>query len=329
MNALVTGGGGFIGSALAKELLKMGYGVTSFSRNDYPELRQIGISVKRGDISDPESVSQACEGIDIMFHVAAKAGVWGSYNDYFKTNVGGTENIINACRNKNVRWLVFTSSASVVFSGNEILGGDESIAYPRSPVSYYTATKSLAEQSVLRADSPSLKTIALRPHIVIGPGDNHLVPRLMERARNGKLIQVGDGRNLVDLSYIDNVIKAHICAAQAIMSKPDVSGKAYFISNGEPVLLWDVINEILKGTGMVPVSRSISKKNAYFLSILTESLYRALNIKKEPVLTRFLVQELSMSHWFRIDSAREFLDYIPDVTNQESINRLIASLQKH
>lgn len=329
MNALVTGGGGFIGSALARELLKSGYRVTSFSRKDYPELRQMGIAVKKGDISDPDSVSHACEGIDIVFHVAAKAGMWGTYKDYFKTNVIGTENIIRACRNKKIQWLVFTSSASVVFSGNEILGGDESIAYPRSPVSFYTATKAIAEQCVLRADSPSLKTIALRPHIVIGPGDNHLVPMLLNRARNGKLIRIGDGSNMVDLSYIDNVVNAHICASRAIMSRPDASGKAYFISNGEPVLLWNVINEIVRGAGITPVSRSITKNNAYFLSILIESVYRALNIRKEPALTRFLVQELSMSHWFRIDSARKFLDYRPDVTNQESINRLIASMQKH
>jgi nucleoside-diphosphate-sugar epimerase len=329
MNVLVTGGGGFIGSALAKELLKRGYGITSFSRKDYPELRRIGIEVKRGDIADPDSVLRACKGIDIVFHVAAKAGMWGSFQDYFNTNVRGTENIINACRKNNIRWLVYTSSASVVFGGTEIRGGDESMAYPRSPVSYYTRTKALAEQSVLRADSPSLKTIALRPHIVIGPGDKHLIPRLLDRARKGRLIQVGDGSNLVDLSYIDNVIKAHICAVRAIMNKPDASGKAFFISNGEPVLLWNVINEILKGAGMAPVSRSLSKKNAYFLSVLSESLYRALKIRKEPVLTRFLVQELSMSHWFRIDSARRFLDYNPDVTNQESIYRLIASLQNH
>ncbi|MCX6333482.1 MAG: NAD-dependent epimerase/dehydratase family protein, partial [Bacteroidia bacterium] len=135
MNALVTGGGGFIGHALIKELKKRGFGITSFSRGDYPALRSIGIVVKRGDISDQESVLDACDGIDIVFHVAAKAGTWGSYKDYFNTNVKGTENIVNACRKNKIRWLVYTSSASVVFDGNDIKGGDESLPYPQSPVS--------------------------------------------------------------------------------------------------------------------------------------------------------------------------------------------------
>ncbi len=327
MHALVTGGGGFIGSALVKDLKKRGFGVTSFSRGDYPDLRNMGIVVKRGDISDAESVFDACEGIDIVFHVAAKAGIWGSYKDYFNTNVRGTENIIDACRRKNIRWLIFTSSASVVFDGNEVKGGDETLPYPQSPVSYYTGTKALAEQRVLNADSLSLKTIALRPHIVIGPGDTQLIPRLLDRVKAGKLRQIGDGRNLIDISFVDNVVNAHICAGLAIRDNPDASGKAFFISNGEPVLLWEMINVILKGAGMDPVSRSITVKSAYFYSLLAEAIYKIFNVGKEPVLTRFLVHELSKSHWFSINSARKLLGYNPEISNQESINRIIASLK--
>jgi nucleoside-diphosphate-sugar epimerase len=328
MNALITGGGGFIGSAIARELKKMGFTITIFCRGDYPELKSMGAIVKRGDISDREAVSDACEKIDIVFHVAAKAGIWGSYRDYFNINVRGTENIVNACKKNRIKWLVFTSSASVVFDGNEIRGGDESLPYPRSPLSYYTGTKALAEICVLNADSESLRTIAIRPHIVIGPGDNHLLPRILERAGKGKLRQVGDGRNVVDLTFIDNVVKAHVCAARAIMERPDVSGKPYFISNGEPVLLWDVINMILKGAGMGPVRSSIPAVRAYSFSLIAEATYRILNIGREPILTKFLVHELSKSHWFNINSARNLLDYCPGISNKESITRTIAWLQK-
>ncbi len=176
MKALVTGGGGFIGSALVRELVKRGFNVTSFSRGDYPELKQIGVVVKRGDLCDRESVLNACDGVDIIFHVAAKAGIWGSYKDYYMTNVRGTENIVYACKKKKTKWLIYTSSASVVFDGSDIKGSNESLSYPHRPLSNYTATKALAEQCVLNADSTSLKTLALRPHIVLGPGDNHLIP---------------------------------------------------------------------------------------------------------------------------------------------------------
>ncbi len=329
MNALITGGGGFIGSALARELITKGFIVTTFSRGDYPELKRLGAVLKRGDISDREDVSEACKNIDIVFHVAAKAGMWGPYKEYFNTNVKGTENIVEACKRNRIKWLVFTSSASVVFDGKEIRAGDESLPYPGSPVSYYTKTKALAEQCVLNADSESLKTIAVRPHIVIGPGDKHLMPRLLARAGKGKLLQIGDGKNMVDLTFIDNAVNAHICAARAIMDRPGVSGKPYFISNGEPVLLWEVISTILQGAGISPVRSSVTAGTAYLFSMITEAVYKMFNIKEEPILTKFVVHELSRSHWFNIDSARNLLDYHPSISNEESIRLTIEWLRKN
>lgn len=321
MNALVTGGGGFIGSALARELIVKGFRVTSFSRGDYAELRKSGIILKRGDLSDWEAVSDACDGIDIIFHVAAKAGFWGPYKDYYLTNVIGTENIIKACFEKNVKWLIYTSSASVIFDRKDIKGADESLPYPARPISFYTGTKALAEQSVLKADSSSLRTLALRPHIVLGPGDNHLIPAVLSRAKAGKLQQIGNGRNMTDISFIENVVAAHINAAEAIISKPDVSGKAYFISNGEPVVLWDFLNEILKRSGIEPVRRSISARTAFIYGALTEVYHNLFSFNKEPGLTTFLVQELSKSHWFNISAARKLLNYNPVLSNKEGLNK--------
>jgi nucleoside-diphosphate-sugar epimerase len=322
MKALVTGGGGFIGSALVHELVKRGFRVTSFSRGDYPELRKNGVEVIRGDLCDINSVLNACESIDIVFHVAAKTGITGAYKDYYRTNVLGTENIVHACKVKNIKWLLFTSSASVVFDGNNIEGSDESLPYPFHPLSYYTATKALAEQLILKSNNPSLKTLALRPHLVYGPGDNHLLPRIILQAKTGRLRKIGDGKNLIDVSYIDNVVAAHINAAQAIISNPEVTGKAYFITNGEPVLLWDFLNLILHISGLEPVRKRAPVWVAIMFSFLVEALHKIFMKDQEPMLTQFLVSELTRSHWFDISKARRLLNYNPEISNIEGLNKM-------
>jgi 2-alkyl-3-oxoalkanoate reductase len=322
MNALVTGGGGFIGSALAYELVKKGYRVTSFSRNDYPELRENGINVKRGDISDINSVLEACKNIDIIFHVAAKAGISGIYGDYYRTNVTGTGNIIHACKMNKIKYLIFTSSASVVFNGTNIEGSDESLPYPVKPISYYTATKAQSEQMILQANSFNLRTLSLRPHLVFGPGDNHLFPAIISRAKKGTLIRIGNGKNMTDVSFIDNVVAAHINAAQTMICNPGVTGKAYFITNGEPVLLWDFLNMMLQVSGHKPVRNSAPAWSANLFSLLDEALHRIIIKNREPVLTRFLVSELTRSHWFNINRARRFLNYNPGVSNMEGLKKM-------
>jgi nucleoside-diphosphate-sugar epimerase len=322
MNALVTGGGGFIGSALVKELVNKGLRVTSFSRNDYPALRKTGIDVKQGDLSDCDSVVQACKDKDIIFHVAAKAGISGCYRDYYRTNVIGTSNIIHACKMNNIKYLIYTSSASVVFGGSNIEGADESIPYPARPVSYYTATKGLAEQLILNANSPNLRTLSLRPHLVYGRGDNHLLPRIISRAENGKLRKIGKGKNLVDVSYIDNVVAAHINAAQAIIHNFEVAGKPYFITNGDPVLLWDFLDEILQISGLEPLKKRIPVWTAYMFSLGDEIIHKTLLKSSDPVLTRFLVSELTRSHWFDISQARRLLNYNPEISNMESLKKM-------
>ncbi|MFH0842210.1 MAG: NAD-dependent epimerase/dehydratase family protein [Bacteroidota bacterium] len=322
MKALVTGGGGFIGSALAKALVKKGYRVTSFSRGDYPVLRESGIRTLRGDLSDLNLVVEAARNTDIIFHVAAKAGITGSYSDYYRTNVTGTDNVIKACKMNKIKYLIYTSSASVVFSGKNIEGGDESLPYPARPLSFYTATKAIAEKLVLEADSPSLRTLSLRPHLVYGPGDNHLFPRIRKKAESGRLQQIGDGRNKIDVSYIDNVISAHLDAAEALAGNPEASGKAYFITNGEPVLLWDFLNDMLRMSGLKPVSKSIPVWAASAFAVLDEVIHRTIFRKQEPFLTRFLVKELSGSHWFDITRARRLLNYYPSISNIEGLKRM-------
>lgn len=321
MNALVTGGGGFIGFALVNELVSRNFNVTSFSRGDYPELRKIGVKTISGDLSDLNSVLQATVGIDIIFHVAAKAGTSGAYREYYKTNVTGTENIINACKINKVKYLIYTSSASVVFNGKNIEGSDESLPYPARPVSYYTATKAIAEQLIHKADSPDLRTLALRPHLVYGPGDNHLFPGIISRAETGRLRRIGDCKNLVDVSYIDNVVAAHINATRAMLTRSEVTGKAYFITNGEPVLLWDFLDLILEASGLEPLKKRVPVWTAIMISHLAQAFHR-ITVNDKETLTPFIVSELTRSHWFDISKARRLLDYNPLISNIEGLKKM-------
>lgn len=323
--ALVTGGGGFLGGAIVRLLIERGDDVSSYCRKFYPELESMGVTQMQGDVGDKEGVSKACEGIDLVFHVAGKPGVWGKYADYYSTNVTGTQNIIEACRKQAVSLLVHTSSPSVVFDGSNMVGVNESVPYPDKHLTHYQKTKAEAERCVVDAAAAGLKTIILRPHLIWGPGDNHLVPRIIARAKT--LMRVGNGSNLVDATYIDNAAHAHVLAAETLAATDRVSGKIYFISQGEPMPLWDMIDSILAAADLPPVRRSIPKRAAWSLGALLELVYGALRIKNEPKMTRFVAEELATSHWFDLSAARSDLGYTPKVSTQEGLRRLKAWLQ--
>ncbi len=317
---LVTGGGGFLGYAISKLLAERGDSVTGFSRRFYPELESLDAEQIRGDISDKEAVENACKGKEIVFHTAAKPGVWGDYKEYYRTNVDGTVNVIEGCRKHGVSSLVHTSSPSVVFDGNDMEGADESAPYPAVFHAHYPQTKAIAEQHVLKASISGLKTIILRPHLIWGPRDNHLVPRIIERAKRLRI--VGNGKNMVDTIYIDNAAYAHILAADALEKNSALSGKIYFISQGKPVPLWDMINNILKAGGMPPVTKIVDARVAALAGAFLEFLYGLLNIKSEPPMTKFVAKELAASHWFDITAAKRDLGYAPVVTTEEGLIRL-------
>lgn len=328
VEVLVTGGGGFLGRTLVEHLLGSGYRVRSFARGDYPDLRAMGVTVLRGDLTDKDAVRRACAGCAVVFHNAAKAGIWGDYSSFYKPNVVGTQNILEACRAGGVGRLVYTSSASVVFGDEDIEGGNEAIPYPERPRSPYTATKAMAERLVLEADSPALKTVSLRPHLIWGPRDTQIIPRIIAQSRTGKVRRVGGGKNRVDTTYIDNCADAHLKAVEALDKNPQASGRAYFISNGEPVNLWELINTILKLAGIPPITRSIPRGSAVFLGAVLEVIYKGLNLSGEPRMTRFLAEELSTSHWFDITAARKELGYEPAISMEEGLKRLGVWLQE-
>jgi nucleoside-diphosphate-sugar epimerase len=322
MKTLVTGGGGFLGGVIVRMLRDRGCQVRSFSRGDHPSLAALNVEQIRGDLSVRDAVVRAAEGCDRIFHVAAKAGIWGSYNDYYRANVTGTENVLEACRVNGITKMIYTSSPSVVFDGGDVEGGDESLPYPSRYEAHYPKTKAMAEQAVLAAASSTLATVALRPHLIWGPGDNHLVPRIVAKGRSGKLRKIGTRNCLVDTVYVDNAALAHLQAADALSPDSALSGKAYFISNGQPLPLWDMVNRILAAADVRPVSGTISPKAAYAVGCICEGIWGALRLAGEPPMTRFVAHELATAHWFSIEAARRDFGYSPRISIEEGLVRL-------
>jgi nucleoside-diphosphate-sugar epimerase len=322
MKALVTGGGGFLGKAIVSQLLARGDKVCSFSRGEYPDLRKLGVDVVQGDISNARAVASAAKGCDIVFHVAARTGIWGPYEEYYRTNVTGTENVIAACRQHGITRLVYTSTPSVVHAGGDVEGINESAPYPERFETHYPKTKAIAEQMVLNADGDELATVAIRPHLIWGPGDPNFLPRFLERAKSGRLRKVGKKPYLVDCLYIDNAAKAHLLAADRLAPGSTIAGKAYFISQGEPIDIAELMSRIIGTAGFPPINRSIPPAVAYLAGWLLEMIYTLFRIQKEPPMTRFLAKQLSTSHWFDITAARRDLDYHPTISIEQGLKRL-------
>ncbi len=326
--ALVTGAGGFLGGAVARMLVAKGMKVKSFSRRNYSALSQFGIDHIQGDLNDRRAVERACRGADIVFHAAAKAGIWGAYEDFYKANVVGTRNILSACRDHGIDRLVYTSSPSVIFNGQDMEGVNETVPFPDHYKAAYPETKAEAERLILAANCPELATVSLRPHLIWGPGDTQLVPGILDRARSGQLRQIGPANKLVDFTYIDNAAHAHCCAAEHLTPGSAAAGRAFFISQGEPMPLWNFVNRLLECDGLPKISRKIPRNLAYVVGAILESAYRLLPLRGEPRLTRFLVEELSTAHWFDITAARETIGYRPQVSMEEGFQRLAVSLRQ-
>jgi len=309
-------------------LIARGDNVRTFCRGNYPALERLGVGQVRGDVRDRDAVIDACRGIDVVFHTAAVAGIWGPWSHYYGINTQGTFHVVDGCRKHGVSRLVFTSSPSVTFDGNDQCGIDESARYPEKWMCHYSHTKALAEQHVLQSnDNDQLLTCSLRPHLIWGPRDNHLIPRLIERAKSGRLRRVGDGTNLIDTVYVDNAATAHLQAADELRPNSPVAGSAYFISQGEPVNCWDWIDDILALAGIGPVEKSVSLAAATRAGSLCEAVFGLLRIKSEPPMTRFLARQLGTSHYFDIGRAESDFNYRPDVSTTEGMRRLSAELK--
>jgi nucleoside-diphosphate-sugar epimerase len=322
MDVLVTGGGGFIGMALIKQLNAEGHKVTSFSRREYPLHWALGINSIQADLRNLEAVEEACKGRDIVFHLAAKVGIWGKYNDYYTTNVTGTANVIEACRRQGVKGIVYTSASSVVFDGSDLEGIDETYPYPVKHGSHYAGTKAQAERLIIGANSENLKTISLRPHLVWGPYDTHLVPGILRRASSGRLRRIGDKEHFIDTTYIDNMVDSLLLAAKALESNSAATGRNFFITNGEPARVWDFLNSIVQISGYGPVQKKIPERMAILAAGFSELSHRIFNIDSEPFMTRFAIKEMCTNHWFDITNAKEILGYEPRISYAEGFKYL-------
>ena len=323
MKALVTGAGGFLGRYIVEQLIARGDAVRCFARGEYPALDVLGAETIRGDVRDANAVLRACDSVDVVFHTAAVAGIWGPWEHFYSINTTGTENVIAACRQQGVARLVYTSSPSVTFDGSDQLGVDESAPYAAEWLCHYPHTKALAEQRVLAAnDMETLRTCALRPHLIWGPRDSHLIPRLLNRARSGRLRQVGEGHNLIDMVYVSNAAEAHLQAADSLQTSTAAAGKAYFISQGEPVNCWQWINDVLALAGIDSIQKKISLKAAWRVGATLETIYRLARIQREPPMTRFLAAQLATAHYFDISAAKAEFGYAPSVSIEAGMRRL-------
>jgi nucleoside-diphosphate-sugar epimerase len=324
MRVLVTGGGGFLGQAICHLLVVRGYDVASFNRGSYPELDALGVHQLRGDLADADAVRAAARGMDAIFHNAAKAGAWGSYESYRLANVVGTDNVLAACRAHGICKLVYTSTPSVTHRANHpVAGGNEvDTPYGEHFKAAYPITKTIAEKAVLAANDATLATVALRPRLIWGAGDNQLLPRLVERARAGRLRFVGDGNNLIDSTYIENAAQAHIDAFDHLSIGAACAGKPYFISNGDPRSARETVNALLGAVGAPQVQGAIPFAVAYAAGAVMEGLWKLLPLRGEPPMTRFLAEQLATTHWYDISAARRDFGYVPQVGFDEGLQRL-------
>ncbi len=329
LQMLVTGGGGFLGLYLVELLRTQGHSVRVLCRGNYPTVSATGAQLIQGDIRDAALVLRACDGVDAVFHTAAIPGIWGPRSLYFGINYEGTLNILNACRKHKVARLIYTSSPSVVFDGSDHLHADESTPYSRRWLCHYPHSKALAEQAVLAASGhDGLLTCALRPHLIWGPRDNHLIPKLLQAARKGRLRQVGAGQNLVSVSYVENAAAAHLDAELALRTTGTPAGRAYFINEPAPVNLWDWINLLLSRAGLPPVGRQISARAAWNAGAALEVLWQLLRLRSDPPMTRFVAAQLAGSHAYSVAAAIRDFGYCPRVTMEEGLRRLQPDLDR-
>jgi nucleoside-diphosphate-sugar epimerase len=331
MKYLVTGGGGFLGGAIVRQLIARGDEVRSFSRGSYPELDELGVEQVSGTICDAEAVKDVVEGADQVIHVASKVGAWGRPEDFEAVNVGGTRNVLAACRSHGIRSMVHTSTPSVVFDGTDMEGADESLPYPDHYEAEYPRTKAIAEREVLAASDAELRTVALRPHIVWGPRDTSLCARIVTRARAGKLRRLSGPQKKVDVCYVDDAARAHLLAADKLRDGGEaadrVAGRAFFITSGKPIETWVMIDRILDAADLPAVEKRVSPRMALFLGSMLERVHGLFGIEEEPAMTRWVAQELATAHWFDISAARRDLGYEPRVNLDEGMERLRAWLQ--
>ncbi|MDR2170991.1 MAG: NAD-dependent epimerase/dehydratase family protein [Planctomycetaceae bacterium] len=360
---LVIGGNGFLGGEIVSQLVERGDAVRVLTRRSV-ESGVSGVEYILGDVRDSGSLLAACRGVDAVFHTASIPSISVDWQPFYETNVLGAKNVIDACKACGVRRLIYTSSASVTFDCKSQPAADEKLNYPKRWMAHYPHSKAIAEKLVLdaagksdvsgksdatdksdvlgksdaadksdisgKSDAVGLLTCSIRPHLIIGIRDRHLIPRLLDRARRGKLFRVGDGMNLVDIIFVENAAAGHIQAADALKDESSpVNGNSYFISQGEPVNCWDWIDEVLAACGLPKVTKSISFNKAWLLGTVLEAWYKIVRLQGEPLMTRFLAAQLAQTHYLNIEKAKKDFNYKPIISMTEGMEKLKKWLKKN
>lgn len=321
MRALVTGATGFLGGALARRLHGMGWDVSALGRNSVKlnQLNDDGIRAVYVDISKPDQVNASFFNVDLVFHCAALPSPWGGFEKFYQANVIGTRNIVQACMDGNVKRLVYVSTPSIYFDYTSRIGVKENDPLPE-PISHYARTKLLAEEEVDKGFAQGLAVVSIRPRALFGEGDTVIFPRLLARLKSGRLPILGAGENIVDLTYIQNVVDALLLCAE---SPANTFGKKYNISNGEPVRIWELINHICVELGFPKPSRKISLQTAQLAGGALELLYTLIPYSPEPPLTRLSVSMMANSTTLDISAAKKELGYQPKISVEEGVQRFL------
>lgn len=324
MKILVTGAGGFLGTHIAKKLIEAGHSVVNLSRGSYKHLTEMEVTSFKGDLQNPDQIKPALEGVEAVIHTASKVAMWGKWDDFYNINVEGTKNLVLLCKKMGIKKMVYTSSPSVVFGDQSLEGVDESVNYPKDSYSMYAKTKAIAEKWVLEQTDENFKAISLRPHLIYGPGDQNLFPRLIDAAKKGRLKRVGDGTNKVDVIYVENAAMAHLNALEKLETNPSINGKAYFLGQESPVVLWDFIDEILDRAGAPRPKKQISFNKAFKIGSVIEKGLKLVGVYNvHPPMTRFVALQLSKSHWFDHKNAERDLDFKPEISIQDGLQRTL------
>jgi nucleoside-diphosphate-sugar epimerase len=332
VKALVTGGGGFLGARLVAALRDRGDEVIVVGRRRYPEVEALGATCVPHDLAaEPGPLRAAMDGVEVVFHVAALPPVHAPREAFVATNVRGTEHVLAACKAAGVPRLVYTSTPSVVFAASSETALTEADAhYPASWGSPYAETKAQAEQAVLAAHGDGLVTTALRPRLIYGPGEPHMLPRLLARHQAGRLRIVGDGTNRVSLTYVDNAVDAHLAADAALArgTEHGPGGRAFFVADAEPVALWPWINDFFAGVGAPPLTRRISLPAARAVGAVCEALWGTLPLRGEPPMTRFVAANLSASQFYDLSAITAATGWRPRVSGAEGLRRTVAAFRE-
>lgn len=329
MRALVTGGSGFVGRHLVRALAARGDEVRSLDLADAPE-ESTRITSLRADLRDADAIRRATEGVEVVYHAASRVQTRRTGADEVRAvNVGGTENLLAACRACGVPRLVYVSSASVVYGGADIENGDETLPYPSSFHAPYAETKAVAERTVLDASGDALRTCAIRPHIIFGPGDGRFFPAVLSRARAGTLrAYVGDPHKLSDFTYVENLVDG-LLLADAALARGDAaaSGQAFFVTNGEPLPFWEMVGKLLDGLGLARPTTRVPFPIAYSAAAFRETLDALRGIPtSEESLTRFTIRYLTTHHYFSNAKAARVLGYRARVGLEDGIRRTLAAM---